>query len=114
MISWPLLVTYCILALFATQQKFAYREFRGLSVMYHACLGFITFLTVAFTGGFFVYVGYRTTWWWPVVLYALGALVYVLLCRFSFIRSRFAVSIWALASFLGVPICAVLLIHFTP
>jgi hypothetical protein len=114
-LSWSVVVTYTVYSIFAAQQKFCYRDFKGASLGYHVLLGYFGFFTSLFGVGFLIYYGFRTTWWAPLVLFSLGLLVYIPFSRLELVAERFMpLQTWGLLSFVVVPICAGLLIFFTP
>ena len=112
----PVLVTYCVYAIFATQQKFCIVEYRNRErrLGYYLLLGYFAFFTWLFGLGYLVFYGFRTTWWPPLVIWTVGYLIYFPLLRFRLVTERLPVAIWGLLSFAAIPICATLLIHFTP
>jgi hypothetical protein len=114
MISWKMLMTYCIFSFFAEQQRLCYRDLQGASQAYYFLLGCLTLLTMAFTGGFLIFYGFRTTWYWPVMLFVVGLLFHAMLSKFNFVRSKDAALTWSILGFLAIPTCVILLIHFTP
>jgi hypothetical protein len=76
------------------------------------CFGFLTSL---FGIGFLIYYGFQTTWWAPLVLLAFGLLIYMPFSSLEVLTERFMpLQAWGLLSFVAVPVCAVLLIYFTP
>jgi hypothetical protein len=113
-LPWPILVIYCVYSVFAVQQKRCYLKFQGASPIYCFLLGVLAFFNLFFGVGFLIYYAFRTTWWAPLILVALGLFVYAPMSSFRFMSDRFAVTVWGLLSFVTVPICALLLIHFTP
>jgi hypothetical protein len=113
-LPWPVVVTYAVYAVFAAQQKFCYRDFKGASIGYHALLGYFGFFTSLFGIGFLIYYGFRTTWWAPLVLFSLGVLIYIPFSTLELVMERFMpLQAWGLMSFVVVPVCAGLLIWFT-
>jgi hypothetical protein len=76
-LPWSVVVAYAVYAIFAAQQKFCIRDFKGASHAYYLLLGYFGFFTSVFGIGFLIYYGFQTVWWAPLVLFALGLLVYI-------------------------------------
>src|SRR6266511_1954084 len=114
-LPWPVIVTYCVYAIFAAQQKFCIRDFRGRSQGYYLLLGYFAFFTSLFGVGFLIFYGVRTTWLASLVLFALGLLIYIPFSTLELMIERvMPLPAWGLLSFITIPICATLLICFTP
>jgi hypothetical protein len=108
-------VTYCIYAIFAAKQKFCISHVQGRSIGFHLLLGYFAFFTSLFGIGFLIFYGVRTTWWSPIVLFAIGVLIYRPFSSLEQMTDMFMpLTRWGLLSFVAIPICAVLLIYFTP
>ena len=114
-LPFSVLITYGIFAVFASQQKFCLRDFRGSNQSYKLALAVFATLTSLFGIGFLVYYGFHTTWWAPLLLFAVGLLVYIPFTSLEASVEKFMpLQIWGMLSFIVVPVCAVLLIRFTP
>ncbi len=114
-LPWTIIVTYCVYAIFAAQQKICIRDFRGRSQGYYLFLGYFAFFTSLFGVGFLIFYGFRTTWWASLVLFALGLLIYIpFLALESMIERIMPLTAWGLLSFITIPICGWLLVFLTP
>ena len=109
------LVTYAVFTFFAYKQKNYYINFEGASQVYSICLGILAFFAVFFGVGFLIFYGFRTTWLAPLILIAVGLVMYGPLLMLERMTSKFMPrAVWGLLSFVVIPVCAVLLVHFTP
>ena len=114
-LPWSILVTYCVYAMFAAQQKFCIRDFRGSSRGYYLLLGYFAFFTSLFGIGFLIFYATRTSWMASLALFAIGLLIYIPFVKFEMMVEKFMpLYAWGLLSFVVIPICGALLIHFTP
>lgn len=113
-LPWPIVITYCIYAIFAAQQKFCIRSFKGGNQIYNLILGYFAFVTSLFGIVFLIFYALRTTWWAPVILFILGLLSYIpFMILEGIVEKIVPLTIWGMLSFVAIPICAVLLVHFT-
>ena len=113
-LPWQILVIYCIYTIFSLQQKRCYLSFQGASQGYGFLLGILAIFNLLFGFGFLVFYAFMTTWWTPLFLFTLGLFIYTPLSPLRLMHSRFALLVWGFSSFIVIPICAMLLIHFTP
>jgi len=114
--SWEIVGLYIAYSIFAAQQKFCVRDFRGSNQLYRLALGYFAFLTMVFGLGFLIYFGLKTAWWTPFILFVGGLLAYL---PFTFLIETFTerfihLQVWGAASFLAIPIIAYLLLKLTP
>jgi len=110
-LPWTVVVSYAILAVFANQQKFCVREFRGASKGYELALGYFMAATSIFAIGYLIVYGFKVSWWAPFVLFAGGAIAWI---PTLFLERLIPMWIWGLASFPIVPVCAYILIRSIP
>jgi hypothetical protein len=114
-LPWPVVVTYAVYSIFAAQQKFCIRDLSEASPGYSLLLSYFGFFTSLFGVGFLIYYGFQTTWWAPLVLFAIGMLIYIPFVLLERTTERLVpLQAWGLVSFVVVPVCAVLLIYYTP
>jgi hypothetical protein len=114
-LNWPILVTYCVFTFFAYKQKNYYLDFQGVSQGYHFLVGILAFFAMFFGVGFLIFYGIRTTWWTPLILVAAGLFTFGPLSLVERMTSIFiSRAAWGLLSFAIIPICAALLVYFTP
>lgn len=110
-LPWSVVCLYATLAAFSAEQRFCIREFRGRSRLYGLLLGYWAGATMLFGVGYLVAYGMRVKWWAPFILYGIGLLVSMIVPWSERIVPTW---IWAVLSFVGVPICAWFLIALLP
>lgn len=106
-----MVVPYALLSVFATQQKFCVRDFRGSSQLYALALGYFMAATTLFALGYLVAYGIKVRWWAPFALFAIGLIAWI---PTLFTEKIIPTFVWGILSFAGVPICAYLLIRALP
>jgi hypothetical protein len=101
---WSLIVAWLLLSVYVTQQQRHASHFEGTSKVHFYLLNSSFALGFASSIGLLIYYFTKVSWYWPIILYLIDALLGAALL--FFIRRRIGSTALSTFAFVGWPACA--------
>ncbi|MBP9826440.1 MAG: hypothetical protein KBF21_19585 [Thermoanaerobaculia bacterium] len=109
--SFPSIGMYCLFCTFVSYQILHAQHFRGASQAFLGILSISGLLGVLTGLVFLIYYGWHTTWWAPLVVFAIGFFSFSFSVFMERLLGAFTIS---LLGFIGWPVCAYYMFKFVP
>lgn len=113
--SLGLVISYLIFSFFHFYQLKHIKNFQGASQIFRLILSLFGFLCMIFMYAFLIYLGYKTIWYYPIILFIGGITIKFI---YSFIESKFQIKdyqfIFSLSGFVIIPITIFFMLRYFP